>query len=177
MISVLCTTKNSNYLKLGLDCYDIKRNARTFCGNNPVIAHPPCRGWTRFGKAMGAKPRPGEKDLAYFCLERVILNGGVFEHPYESEFAILASDIPGVKSIIVQQDWFGYFAPKKTRLIMPDHYLIPDLPFELIPRVSSQVRLKEWANKCRHDTCLNFAKWLVNLVTLNERVSPGANWD
>lgn len=168
-ITVLCTTAKSVYLDLGLDCYDIERNTRTFAGTNPVICHPPCRGWTRFGKAMNAKPRPGEKDLSYFCFEKMITNGGIFEHPYESQFAIWASNTPGVKSIVIMQEWFGYFAPKKTLLLMPEHYIVPDFPFILVPRVSSTRRYKDWANKCRHDTCLNLAKWLIKTIMLNEK--------
>ena len=167
MISVLCSMKKSIYLELGLDCYDIDRDARTFIGSNPVIAHPPCRGWTRFGKAMKCKPRPGEKDLAFFCLEKVINNGGVFEHPYESAFAIAAENVPGTKTIVVKQEWWGYFATKKTRLIMPDHYIVPELPFSLISKASSRVRYREWANKNRHDTCKPFAEWLIKLVNDN----------
>lgn len=171
MITVLCTDKNSVYKDLGLDCYDVDRNCRTFTGLNPVITHSPCRGWTRFGKAMNAKPKPGEKDLSYFCLERVIINGGVFEHPYESEFAIRAGEIPGIKTIIVKQEWFGYFCPKKTRLLIPTHYIVPELPFILVPRASSSVRNRDWAISNRQDTCIGFAKWLIKLVEINNEES------
>lgn len=174
MITVLCSDTKSVYKDLGLDCYDINRDARTFTGNNPVICHPPCRGWTRFGKAMNAKPRAGEMDLAYFCFERMLINGGVFEHPYESLFARHASSVPEVKSIVIFQEWFGYYCPKKTILLMPDHYIVPDFPFKLVPRASSKIRFRDWANKKRHDTCLNFAQWLIGLVKRN---SPGMNWD
>lgn len=167
-ITALCVTSNSVYKLLGLDCYDKYRDCRTFYGKNPVICHPPCRGWTRFGKAMNAKPLPGEKDLAYFCLERVIINGGLLEHPFESDFAKHAIKLPSLQHIIIYQEWFGYFCPKKTILLMPKDYSIPELPFNLIPRVSTYRRKKDWANNIRHDTCHNLAKWLINLVQINE---------
>ena len=166
-ITVLCTTVNSIYKDLGLDCYDIKRNTRTYTGNNPVICHPPCRGWTRFGKAMKAKPLPGEKDLAYFCLERVLNNGGVLEHPIESNFAIYGSKVPGIKSIIVDQSWFGFWCRKRTTLLIPDHYLVPEYPFLLTAHATRERAYRDWANKDSSKTNLKFAQWLINLIEIN----------
>lgn len=83
MISVLFARRDSIYKTIsGLDVYDADRNALTYAGHDPVIAHPPCRAWGRL--AHLAKPLPGERDLAYFALRCVRSNGGVLEHPVGS---------------------------------------------------------------------------------------------
>ena len=167
-IAILCTHRNSYYYELaGTDCYDINRNCRTFTGCNPVIAHPPCRGWTPFGKAMKAKPRAGEKDLAYFCLERLIQNGGILEHPYKSEFVKMAENIPGLKTVVVNQSWFGMYVEKRTKLLMPDWYELPELPFILVPHNSYEKRYRFWANKDSSISPLAFCQWLIKTVRLN----------
>jgi hypothetical protein len=79
-VAVLFARRDSVYKKInGLDVYDEDRDARTFCGNMPVIAHPPCRAWGRLRKL--ANPAPGEKDLAFFAVDQVRKCGGVLEHP------------------------------------------------------------------------------------------------
>lgn len=79
-ISVLCAMENSFYYSIsGLDVWNKDRDAYFFTGTNPVIVHPPCQQWSRM-KAF-ARPDPEEKELAFFCLQKVLKNGGVFEHP------------------------------------------------------------------------------------------------
>jgi len=47
MISVLFARSDSNYKTLpGVDVWDAERDARTWPGGNPVVAHPP-------GRALG----------------------------------------------------------------------------------------------------------------------------
>jgi hypothetical protein len=75
METVLFTRKDSIYKDLGCNCYDIDRDARSFKGKEPVIAHPPCRAW---GKLKGmAKPLPGERELTFLALKKVNENGGM----------------------------------------------------------------------------------------------------
>lgn len=45
VLAVLFVRDQSIYKAMGLDCYDRRRDARTFAGAGPVIAHPPCRTW------------------------------------------------------------------------------------------------------------------------------------
>lgn len=66
------------------DVFDLVRDARNYSDSLPVIAHPPCRAWSRL--AHLAKPRPDEKSLAFFALDVVRHNGGVLEHPFGSQF-------------------------------------------------------------------------------------------
>ena len=75
MITVLFARKDSIYKSIGLDVWDIDRNAMNFDGLNPVIAHPPCRMWGKL--SYFAKPRPGEEQTAFHAIDRVRKNGGI----------------------------------------------------------------------------------------------------
>lgn len=135
--AVLFARKDSRYKNLvGYDVYDIDRDARTFEGKLPVIAHPPCRAWGRLSHM--ANPRPDEKDLAYFALEKVRANGGVLEHPKGSKLWKEAnlpkpdepSDEYGGFTILVDQYNFGHVARKWTHLYIVgiDKADLPPIP-------------------------------------------------
>ena len=71
---------------LGLECSRRHRDARTFPGGMPVIAHPPCRYWIGglFGRQAIAAARPGgreERQLGRWCVEQVRRCGGILEPP------------------------------------------------------------------------------------------------
>jgi len=123
MIGVLFARQDSRYKQLeGYDVYDIDRDARNFNGDYPVIAHPPCRAWGRLSHM--ANPRPDEKDLAWFALEKVRKNGGVLEHPQGSRLwkeapLPMPGEFPdefGGFSILIDQYHFGHVARKWTHL-------------------------------------------------------------
>ena len=82
---MLCAAPQSYYWSIpGLQIYDRQRDARSFQGSQPVIAHAPCAQWSKL-KAFAAVD-PGEKDLAWFCFKKWVANGGIFEHPEGSSF-------------------------------------------------------------------------------------------
>ena len=82
-VAVLFAREDSVYKTLaGCDVYDIERDALTWPGGCPVVAHPPCRAWGQL--RYWAKPRPGEKELALWAVEQVQRWGGVLEHPARS---------------------------------------------------------------------------------------------
>ena len=84
MIAVLFVRGDSAYKNYNdLDVYDAERDALTFTGDMPVIAHPPCRAWGRLSHM--ANPREGERELALFALANVRALGGVLEHPKGSK--------------------------------------------------------------------------------------------
>lgn len=123
MIPVLFARKDSAYKDYPcFDVFDVERDARNYKGNQPVIAHPPCRAWGRLSHM--AKPRPDEKELAIFSLELVRKNGGVLEHPYGSKLwpeynipdAVNGTDSFGGYAITIDQFDFGHVARKKTKL-------------------------------------------------------------
>lgn len=139
VVSVLFAREDSIYKDLpGCDVYDIHRDARTWQGGSPVVAHPPCRAWGRL-RAL-ANPRPDEKALALFAVEQVRCFGGVLEHPAESTLWRAAKlprpgrvdEFGGWTLPILQKD-FGHRAEKATWLyIVGLSWLeLPALPLRL----------------------------------------------
>jgi len=97
----------------GLEVYDPRRDARTFPGGMPVIAHPPCRYWSVKCRHQ-AKPEPGERELGIWCAQEVRPWGGILEHPALSLLWPAAlSPPPGHResddsfTLIVWQAWRG----------------------------------------------------------------------
>lgn len=119
------------------DVYDADRDARTWKGGAPVVAHPPCRGWGRL-RAL-ANPAPHERDLAIFAVAQVRQYGGVLEHPARSTLWG-AAGLPEPGEVdewggwtlpIVQRD-FGHRAEKPTWLyIVGAPPCLPPLPLRL----------------------------------------------
>ena len=139
MITVLCVARNSIYKSLGVDCYDIDRDARTYSGAESVIAHPPCRAWSAYCRHQ-AKPLPGEKELAPMCVEMLKRNGGVLEHPAHSRlWHELNLPLPGeperygLWSIEVNQSWWGDSRTKKTWLLFSgiERWQLPEIPYRI----------------------------------------------
>lgn len=176
MVAVLFARSNSIYKTIpGLDVYDIERDARTYTGDAPVIAHPPCRGWGRLRHL--AKVRPDERDLAIFAVDQVRRVGGVLEHPWASSLWT-AADLPrpgrvdqfGGFTFGVLQGDFGHSAPKATWLyicgITPRMLPVPS--FELGEKLG---RVELMGKAAREGTPPRFANWLVELATRCSRVS------
>jgi hypothetical protein len=121
-IAVLFARSDSAYKTMpGFDVYDMEKDARTYCGSEPVLAHPPCRAWGQLSHM--ANPREGEKQLAFFALAQVRLNGGVLEHPSGSRLWQEASlpvgmlqDEFGGFTVEIDQFDFGHVAHKGTKL-------------------------------------------------------------
>lgn len=79
-VAILFARQDSIYKSMpDCDVYDIKRDARNYAGDLPVVAHPPCRAWASLRHC--AKPWVGEKDLAHFAIAQIRKFGGVLEHP------------------------------------------------------------------------------------------------
>lgn len=121
-VAVLFARSDSIYKEMAdCDVYDIERDALTFGGGMPVIAHPPCRSWGNL--AQFAKPRPGERELALWAVDRVRENGGVLEHPVTSKLwkekplpAPGQRDEYGGFTVVLPQWWFGHRCQKMTSL-------------------------------------------------------------
>jgi len=183
MISALFTQENSVYKKLGVDCWDINRDARLWPGGNSIVAHPPCRSWGQLSHM--AKPRPDEKELAVFAVNQIRKWGGVLEHPRASKlWPHMGLPRPGYYdqfggfTLCVNQSWWGHRAQKKTLLYVVGvrSSEIPDYPlnFDRIDyTVTSSIR-KASGRRAKgrlgsHEnmaTPIEFAKWLVNLAEL-----------
>lgn len=138
-VAVLFARADSYYKTLPqCDVYDMARDARTYDGPWPVVAHPPCRGWGQL-KHM-ASPRPDERNLARLAVALVREFGGVLEHPAKSSLW-LAQQLPKPGKVdqfggwtlpIIQFHW-GHKAEKKTWLYIVgvDQRDIPDIPIKL----------------------------------------------
>lgn len=177
-VTALFVRKNSIYKELVLDCYDIERDARSFKGETPVITHPPCRAWGQLSHF--AKPRPGEKELAFFAIQKVRSNGGVLEHPRASKLFPGYLPYPGSYdsyggfTISIDQFWFGHKAKKSTFLYIcgcrkKDLPRIP-LRFDCIEHVvgrNSRTKSKwkkEITKSEREQTPPALAKWLIQVA-------------
>lgn len=138
-VAVLFARSDSVYKNLpGCDVYDIDRDARTYPGGSPVVAHPPCRAWGQL--RFLANPRSDEKALAPWAVEQVRRFGGVLEHPATStlwpEIGLPAPgqfDDFGGWTFPIHQSTFGHRAKKPTFLyivgLRPGE--LPDFPFLL----------------------------------------------
>jgi hypothetical protein len=171
MISVLCALPDSVYYQMGLDVWDIQRDAYFFTGSNPVIVHPPCAQWSRL--SAFSKPNESEKELAYFCLTKVIRNGGIFEHPAGSSFF---KDVGIKPTISIDQSWFGFPARKRTYLYFKDcRPLAYPLSFNapICPNVSGM----NGSNGSRSKTTLQLAQWFVDCINASRFTERGNKSD
>ena len=121
-VAALCVAPNSIYKKmLGVECFDQKRDVRSFAGGMPIVAHPPCRAWSAY-TAHQAKPADGERELGLLCADWLRSEGGVLEHPAHSRlFPAAGLPLPGQRigdlfTMLVLQAWWGYPMRKATWL-------------------------------------------------------------
>lgn len=159
----------------GLEVYDIKRDARTFPGGMPVVAHPPCRSWSAKCRHQ-AKPEPGEQMLGLWCAAQVRLHGGILEQPAHSHLWKAAGlPAPGdpetSTSYTLQtwQAWFGYPMKKATWLYFCgiDRDKV-EIPFRLHPPGNDRRREQVMSKRQRSETIPAFAEWLVALARTAE---------
>jgi hypothetical protein len=170
-VAILCCHTGSHYHSMrGVECYDIRRDVRTFMGGMPVVAHPPCRAWSAKCSHQ-AKPEPGEKELGPLCVEWLRKCGGVLEHPAGSRlWAHLALPVPGREAgglwcVEVLQSWWGNAQLKRTWLLFSgvDHQSVR-LPRRLAPPLGNRRRWQLLSRKQRSATCPRMAQWLVNVA-------------
>jgi len=180
MITVLYARRDSIYKTLpGFDVYDADRDALTWRGGTPVIAHPPCRMWGRLRNF--SKPVPGEKSLALHAVHMVQTYGGVLEHPANS-MLWKTCELPqpgehdrfGGWTFPIHQYWWGHRACKSTWLyivgVRPAQ--VPDMPMLLghapcVVENSSQSLNKKpvISKKEREATPPDLAVWLGDLAS------------
>ena len=175
-VAVLYARRDSVYRLFSLcEVFDVERDARTFGGGLPVIAHPPCRAWGQL--RTFAKPREDEKELAFHAIEQVRKFGGILEHPLRSTFWD-AAKVPSAGRIDeyggfrfpICQHWFGHRAEKPTYLyvcgVQPKE--VPPTPFtirEASHVIESRSRRRPAVTKSeREHTPLMLASWLVRLA-------------
>lgn len=163
-VPVLFTRKTSPYLALGCDCYDADRDALTWQGGRPAIFHPPCRAWGQLSHM--AKPRPGERELALWAIQKVRAFGGVLEHPINSRLWREADCLSwGVRDrfggvlVPLYQSSFGHRAPKASCL----YFVLDAVPSIPEPR-ATVTTVERMCRAEREATPPELAAWLVDLV-------------
>ena len=185
-VAALFISKDSIYKTLpGVDCYDADRDALTFDGGCPVVAHPPCRLWGTL-KHFCTAPIT-EKELAIWSIEQVRNCGGVLEHPaFSSLWCGARLPLPdgfpdkyGGYTLQIDQFHWGHQARKRTWLYIVGCKRV-ELP--LLPRREGEPthtvttskrrigpRLPEMKNRERSSTPIDFAKWLVKVARKTSR--------
>jgi hypothetical protein len=134
VIAALFVETNGCYFGLpGVDPWDKPRDARSYSGPWPVVAHPPCQRWGRFWHGSTRKPhqfRLGEDGGCFGAALTAVRNyGGVLEHPAHSSawrwFGLkeptqgqgwIQADNFGGWTCYVEQAHYGHFARKGTWL-------------------------------------------------------------
>lgn len=113
MIAALYVETDGAYFGLpGVDPWDITRDARTYAGPHPVVAHPPCQRWGRYWHGAPNKPHQYKLGADQGCfaaaLNAVRNFGGVLEHPKDSHaWRYFGLTIPPSKGGWVKADDFG----------------------------------------------------------------------
>lgn len=180
-VAVLFARADSVYKTLsGVEVYDAERDARTYDGPHPVVAHPPCRGWGQLRHM--ASPRPDERNLARLAVALVREFGGVLEHPSASVlWPAQGLPAPGASAdqfggwtLAAPQKWWGHEAEKKTLfyIVGCGPRDIPLMPLKLgeaeavigTPHGAASSKKREIAKAAREHTPLELAMWLVELA-------------
>lgn len=150
-------TGGSYFSAPNVDPWDDVRDARTYLGPHPVVAHPPCTRWGKMWKGQPGNIKRGKvekmgDDGGCFAaaLDAVRRYGGVLEHPEHSHawahFNInkpprqggwIAAELPGTGrygwTCRVEQGQYGHYAPKPTWLYAVRVDPLPDLRWGVHP--------------------------------------------
>ncbi len=128
-----------------VDPWDEARDARTYPGPHPVVAHPPCERWGRYWSGGPSAKVRREKGDDAGCFGSALLSvrqwGGVLEHPADSlawrHFGLIAPPSSGGWvaagdglgwTCRVEQGHFGHRARKATWLYAAK-VALPSLPW------------------------------------------------
>lgn len=122
-VAALYVDPRGPYPRLVAAWHDETRDARTYGGPAPIVAHPPCGPW---GRLRHLCKRPQDAELALIAVAQVRVYGGVLEHPAGSLLWAAAglprpgepTDSDGGYTIeVCQCDW-GHVARKRTWLYL-----------------------------------------------------------
>lgn len=158
----------------GVDCWDETRDARTYSGPSPIVAHPPCGPWSRLRAFCKHQPR----DCALIAVEQVRRWGGVLEHPQASTLW-LACNLPlpgglpdefGGWSVELDQVSWGHRARKTTWLYVvgvgPSDVAVlrGGTPTHCVNSRNKHTALLELSAQGRRRTPPAFAEFLVGIA-------------
>jgi hypothetical protein len=178
-VAALYVDPRGPYPKLVREWYDEARDARTYAGPWPVVAHPPCGPWS----TLRTLSRETTRELGLFAVAQVRRWGGVLEHPASSRlFAECGIPAPGELpdafggvTFDVQQVDFGHVARKRTRLYVVGVRRLPAFPPRREPthwcsgggtgRGRTPPGIKVCSAEQRRRTPVAFAEWLISLAS------------
>lgn len=112
MIAALYVQTGGCYFGLpNVDPWDEARDARTYAGPWPVVAHPPCERWGRYwngGPSARVKRTLGDDEGCFSAaLQAVKTWGGILEHPEGSHaWRRFGISIPPRQGGWITADWF-----------------------------------------------------------------------
>lgn len=134
MVAALYVEESGVYSGLPqVAAWDLKRDARTYPGDSPVVAHPPCERWGRYwsgGPSARVRRKKGDDNGCFAAAIAAVRRwGGVLEHPEAShawtEFGLnkpprdggwIPADFEGGWTCCVEQGHYGHRARKATWL-------------------------------------------------------------
>ena len=161
------------------NCWSIERDARTYAGPGPIVAHPPCGPWGRLHHMY--KGGEGGPELAILAVEQVRRWGGVLEHPKDSslwwhEGLPRPGEHPdafgGWTESINQCDWYHvtrkptWIYCVRVNALLAGQRPTPREPTHSICNGRGQIngRKRATARQCK-ETPRPFAEWLVALAS------------
>lgn len=144
----------------GVDPWDEVRDARSYGGPFPVVAHPPCQRWGRYWHGAPRKPHQyklGDDNGCFAAaLSAVRIWGGILEHPADSlawhHFGLakpsrrggwIAADNLGGWTCCVEQGHYGHIARKATWLYAA-HVELPALTWGPSPQRLPQYAIERY---------------------------------
>jgi hypothetical protein len=191
-VAALYVDPGGPYPKLVEHWYDEARDARTYAGPWPVVAHPPCGPWGRLRRFCTRQ----DASLGVAAVAQVQRHGGVLEHPYGSLLweecglpneRTAAYDKHGGFTIVVEQVAWGHVAQKLTWLyvvgrrasdvveaVLPwtnsSTYGVRKEPTHVVSSTRRKAGgLPEMRKSQRHITPVAFAEWLIQLASRARR--------
>jgi len=171
-VAALYVLRDSIYHDLAAEAFGEVRDARTFSSRLPVVAHPPCRAWSRL--RTFAKASPAEAELGPLAVQQVRRCGGVLEHPSGSSLweymglpRVGGVDAFGGFFLPVEQQWWGHPSVKRTWLYVVgiDPADVPAFPFMTAAPLAARRPVASLHGDARSRTPALFAHWLLDLAS------------
>lgn len=172
-VTALYVDATGPYRDLVAEVYDEVRDARTYPGPMPVVAHPPCGPWGRYRHRCDQ-----DRSLAIYAVWQVRKWGGVLEHPVGSRL-FREMNIPttpwddpaegretdewGGYTIKRPQFHWGHRSEKSTILYIVGTEEIPPLPERI--EGPDLVPVERLGHRERRMTPPAMAWWLCSLAS------------
>ena len=162
-VAALYVESRGPYPGLVAEWFDVERDARTYSGPGPVVAHPPCERWGKLSHFS----RNDTRELAIIAVDQVRRFGGVLEHPVGSRLWAecrlpppedMWPDEFGGRTYLVNQGDYGHRAPKPTLLYA---VRLGPCPFRLPSGFDPGGRVESISKFARKATPADFAAQLV----------------